>query len=357
MPFLVGLSHRSAPLELREKVAIGAARLPEALTQVREAANLEEVVLLSTCNRTEIYGRSNDDRSALAAVASALERWSGTASLGEHLYHRENGETVAHLFRVAAGLDSMVQGENEILGQVKEAYLTAQRHGHTGKLFNVLFQRGLFVGKKVRSETGVSIGSGSVASVAVGMAERIFGDLCDRTVMILGAGEMAEQAAKHLLSQKIRSLIVSNRTYDRAVELARQYAGTALSFDEGLARMAEADIVICSTAAPHPVIHAEHVRSVMASRRGRSLFFIDIAVPRDVDPTVHDLDNVYLYNLDDLQKIVRENLTRRDAEMRRAEQIVHLETDQFVRWLAAHRSGQRQSLKHGSSLRQNLSTE
>ena len=228
----------------------------------------------------------------------------GQTGLSAHLYYHEGEAAVQHLFSVASGLDSMVQGEHEILAQVKQAYQAAHEGGFTGKLLNVLFQRSLFVGKRVRTETGLGEGAASVGSVAVGMAERIFGSLQDRSVMILGAGQMAEVTAKHLLAQKAKSFLVANRTFERACELAEEFGGTAMHFEEGLRQMAEVDIVICSTAAPHAVITPEHVRDIMAQRRGRSLFLIDIAMPRDVDPAVNDIENVYLYNIDDLQQIV-----------------------------------------------------
>jgi glutamyl-tRNA reductase len=210
----------------------------------------------------------------------------------------------------------------------------------------VLFQRSFFVGKRVRTETGLSAGSSSVGSVAVAMAERIFGNLRERCIMILGAGKMAELTAKHLLSQKVRSILVSNRTLARARELAVQFGGQALSFEEGLSAMEAADIVICSTASPHPVIRLEHVQQLMQRRKGRSLFFIDIAVPRDVDPAVHQVDNVYVYNIDDLQKIVADNLAKRSHEVERAEIIVEEETREFARWLQAQEAGLPLGLRH-----------
>ena len=243
----------------------------------------------------------------------------------------------------------MVQGEHEILAQVKQAYQTAQTHGFTGKLLNVLFQRSLYVGKRVRTETGLGAGAASVGSIAVGMAERIFGDLKDHTVMILGAGKMAEITAKHLLAQKARSLLVANRTFEHACELAKAFGGTAMHFEEGLRQMAEVDIVICSTAAPHAVITPSHVRDIMEARKGRSLFLIDIAMPRDVDPTVNNIENVYLYNIDDLQQIVAENQSRRSKEAQAAGLIVETETQEFSRWMNAQRAGLQTALKHTSA--------
>lgn len=348
MPFVLGLNHRSASIDIREKLAWSPAASVEVLRQLMSTAPANEAVLLSTCNRTEFYVRSPNRHEAKIALVSLLTARAQTEALSGHLYYFESEDAVQHLFRVAAGLDSMVQGENEILGQVKTAYQTAQAEGFTGKYLNVLFQRSLYVGKRVRTETGLSMGASSVGSIAVSMAERIFGDLRERDVLILGAGKMAEITAKHLLSQKARSLIVSNRTFERACELAQQFNGTAMHFVEGLRQMAHVDIVICSTAAPHAIITKDAVREIMAERKGRSLFLIDIAMPRDVDPDVNDIDNVYLYNLDDLQRIVDENKARRSKEVAAATAIVDAETHEFTRWLRAHRAGLHTGLHHNT---------
>lgn len=346
MPLVVGLNHQTAPIDVREKLAIPVPRLSEILHQLKSAAPVSELVLLSTCNRTEVYACSSQRREALDALKRELERHGHLQPSSNHLYVHEGEQAVQHLFRVASGLDSMVKGENEILGQVKQAYLHAQESGFTGKLLNVLFQRSLFVGKRVRTETGLSSGSSSVGSVAVAMAERIFDNLRDRVVMIMGAGKMAELTTKYLLSQKVRSILVSNRSFERAQTLAAQFGGRALTFEQGMTAMEEADIVICSTAAPHPIIHRDQVSEVMRRRNGRLLFFIDIAVPRDVDPAVHDIDNVYLYDIDDLQKIVNENLSKRSSEVMLAERIVGDETHEFTHWLRAHHAGITRGLRH-----------
>jgi len=360
MPFVLGLNHRTAPVSLREKLSIAPHLLSQTLQRLKEESKTEELVCLSTCNRTEIYVQAKNRAFAREALRDALESHAGlpagmladqasTAGLSAHLYFHEGEAAVRHLFSVAAGLDSMVQGEHEILAQVKQAYQAAHEGGFTGKLFNVLFQRSLYVGKRVRTETGLGEGASSVGSVAVGMAERIFGSLKDRSVMILGAGQMAEVTAKHLLAQKAKSFLVANRTFERACELANEFGGTAMHFEEGLRQMTEVDIVICSTSAPHAVITPAHVRDIMAQRRGRSLFLIDIAMPRDVDPSVNNIENVYLYNIDDLQQIVSENQERRSREAALAETIVQEETREFTRWFRAHRAGLHQGLRHNSS--------
>ena len=349
MPFVLGLNYRTAPLDVREKLTIPSHQLPDILQQLKEQAKTDELVCLSTCNRTEVYAQAKNAESAREGLRRVLESQAKIQGLTDHLYYHDSQEAVRHLFAVTSGLDSMVQGEHEILAQVKQAYQTAQSKGFTGKLFNVLFQRSLYVGKRVRTITGLGAGSASVGSVAVGMAERIFGSLSDHTVMILGAGKMAEMTAKHLLSQKARSLLVANRTFEHACELAKAFNGTAMHFDEGLRQMAGVDIVICSTSAPHHVITPQHIREIMAARKGRSLFLIDIAMPRDVDPAVNDIENVYLYNIDDLQQIVNENQSRRSKEAQAAELIVKDETLEFTRWMTAHDAGQQTSLKHKSA--------
>jgi len=349
MPFVLGLSHHTAPLDLREKLAIQPHRLGDMLKQLKEEAKAQELVCLSTCNRTEVYAQTTNRAFAREAIKRLFETQSDRTSLATHLYYHESEEAVRHLFSVAAGLDSMVQGEHEILAQVKQAYLAAHKGGFTGKLLNVLFQRSLYVGKRVRTKTGLGAGAASVGSIAVGMAERIFGNLENRTVMILGAGQMAEVTAKHLLAQKARSLLVANRTFEHACALAKEFGGTAMHFEEGLRQMAGVDIIICSTAAPHTIISPEHIRGIMEKRKGRSLFLIDIAMPRDVDPAVNDIENVYLYNIDDLQQIVNENQARRSKEALLAERIVQDETHEFTRWLRAHREGLQTGLKHANS--------
>lgn len=346
MPFVMGLNHRTAPVALRERFALPLAQVPDALARLKARVPAKEAVLLSTCNRFEIYLQAPNRREAETAVRAHLEEWQGGPLAADHFYCRESEAAVRHLFRVAAGLDSMVAGEHEILGQVKQAYQTAQQAGFTGKLLNVLFQRSLFVGKRVRTETGLALGSASVASVAVTLAERIFGSLIGRRVLVLGAGAMAELAVKHLQSQKVQSVAVANRTFENAVELARRCGGSALTWEEGLRQLALADIVIGSVGAPEPVLGLEHLRQALAERRGRSLFLIDIAVPRCIDPAVNSLDNLYLFNLDDLQKVVEENQARRVEEIAKAEQMIETQTHEFTRWLAAHRAGLNLGLKH-----------
>jgi len=346
MPLVLGLNHHTASLDLRERLSISPEKLPSFLTDLKASSSLDEIVALSTCNRTEFYAHSPDPAAARASLSREVTRLAGVSFDESSLYCHVENDCVRHLFRVASGLDSMVRGEHEILGQVKQAYTAAQAGGFTGKWLNVLFQRSLFVGKRVRSQTGVSQGAGSVGSVAVSITERIFGDFEGRTVMILGAGAVAEETARCLQARRVRSIIVANRTFDRACILAKEFGGTAMHFEEGLHQLAHCDIVISSTGAPHVVLTRDRVEAVIEERRGRPLFLIDLAVPRDVEPGVQGIDNVYLFNLDDLQRIVSEDQARRRVEIERAETLVEVESQNFVRWLAAQKAGLLSGLKH-----------
>jgi glutamyl-tRNA reductase len=345
---VIGLNHRTAPIDVRERIAFAHARLPEMLGRMRILFPAAEFVLLSTCNRTEVYLNAPDPHAAEQTLTTFLRDRLEKLPVQTHLYCRENLHAAHHLFRVASGLDSMVIGEHEILGQVKKAYLTAHAEGYTGKMLNVLFQRSLHVGKLVRSETGLSLGSSSVGSIAVAMAEKIFRDLHASRVMIIGAGKIAEMTAKHLLAQKVSSVLVANRTYERACDLAAEFGGKAIPFDEILNQMNTVDIVICSTTAPHYIIQPDQVQEIMLRRENRSLFFIDIAVPRNVHPEVQKIHNAFLYNVDDLQGIVNESLSRRAKEVSAAEKIIEEETLEFGRWLDAVNSGQEHAMKHYS---------
>ena len=351
MPLIAaGLNHHSAPIEVRERLAIPSCRLGETLRCLQDRTGIDEIVLLSTCNRFEAY-LSSQDNSRISSALCQLFRPALIPVMPEtHLYQFSDSAAARHLFRVAAGLDSMVLGEHEILGQVKQAYVAAHEAGTTGKLLNVLFQRSLFVGKRIRTETGLARGAGSVAGLAVAMAERILGCLEESRVIILGAGDMAERTARHLLARKVRTFIVSNRTYERACEMAGRFGGRALSFREGLQQMAEADIVVCSTAAPHPIIRPEFVREIMGCRCGRPLMFINIAVPQDMHPKMHGIPNVHVYNIDDLQAIVDQHLADRKKEQRTAEAIVEEQVQEFHEWLESVRKGRERCLRHCSRL-------
>jgi len=332
---VVGLNHRSAPVEVREKLAVGRSCLREVLCEVKEAAGLWECGILSTCNRVEVYGVAGEGEPAGEAVKDFLSRRSGEARslLEPSLYFQKQPESVRHIFRVASGLDAMMVGEKEIVAQVKEAYERAAESGSVGTVLNALFQRALKVSKKVRTETAIDSGAVSVSSAAVELAKKIFGDLSDRAVMIVGAGQTSEQTLKHLADDGVGSVVASNRSFEKAVELARIYGGRAVRLDDCVEELAKVDIVISSTSAPRVILSKEQVRLAMRKRRNRPIFLIDIAVPRDIDAEVNEIDNVYLYNIDDLKEIAEANLRKRGEEMAKCEKIIDREVWSFMRWL------------------------
>lgn len=313
--FCLGVNHKTAPVELRERFAISEHSVPAHLGEICGLDGVEEAVVLSTCNRVEIYGGAGNPAEVLDRLAAYLESHFAVAPGEVEFYRHADVEAALHLFEVASGLDSMVLGETEIFGQVKKAYALAQSTGTTSRRMNKLFQQSFSIGKLVRSGTSIQQGSTSVGSAAVDLAEQIFGRLDGRRVMIVGAGEMSRITAQSLLSRGARSIIVSNRSYDKAQELAEELKGEAVRFDDWETKLGEVDIIISSTAAPHAVIHADSIRRVMERRRGHSLFLIDIAVPRDIEEEVNDIDDVYLYNIDQLQQIASEGRIRRERQI------------------------------------------
>jgi len=343
MPLVVvGASHRTAPIEVRERIAFGRTRIPEALVSLRESAVAAEAVLLSTCNRTEFYLATQDEGSGIAAVRALLERQADLAShhLSGCLYVHRDRDVAAHLFRVTAGLDSMVVGEPQIQGQVREAYQLSRevesRVGPAvGTTMNRLFQSASGVGGRVRSETAIGMGAASISSAAVDLAKKIFGSLRGRRAMVLGAGEMSEVTLECLHAEGMTSTVVANRTFERAREMAARWNGVAIGFDEMEKSLAEVDVVVCSTAAPHPVLTRDRLRRAAPGGLSRPLCIIDIAVPRDVEPAVGDEQNVFLYNIDDLRQIVGVNLDRRMAEVPRAEALITAGVEEFWAWYAA----------------------
>ena len=319
--FVAGLSYKTAPVEVREQVAVHASRLRCYGCQLKIAGNLAEVVLVSTCNRVEIYGvapsvNGNVHRLFRQLVGSEID-------FAPYLYIKEGNAAVRHLFSVASGLDSMVIGETEITGQIKQAYQAAQEAKLTGRILNRLFQTALQTAKEIRTQTGVGRGATSVGSVAVELAEKIFDrDLSDKTVMIIGAGKMGEACVRHLHKKGARSVMVSNRSFDRAETLAAEFGGKAIRFDECLTAMVDADIVVSSTGCPHTILDRDDIAQIIPARRNRPLFLIDIAVPRDIAPEVQQLRNVFLYDVDDLEVIVRENVRHREQELSRCQEII-----------------------------------
>jgi glutamyl-tRNA reductase len=330
----VGISHRTAPVELRESVDFGRGGIEAALSAIATRGVGREVVLLSTCNRSEIYLGAEADAAA-DACARFMSEYHGVshAAIAPHVFVHRGPEVARHLFRVAAGLDSMVVGEPQILGQVKDAYAKASAQKVTGALTNRLFTSAFSVGKRVRSETGLGEGAVSVSYAAISLAKKIFGELKGLDVLILGAGEMAKLTGVHLQAQRVRQLSIASRTLSTAQTLARRLQGRALAWDRLDKALAAADIVIAATGAPEPVLTLARLDDVMRRRRDRPLFVIDIAVPRDVEPAVGNLDQVFLYNIDDLQTIVKENLARRGTELERAEAIVSDEVVRFGAWM------------------------
>jgi glutamyl-tRNA reductase len=318
---VTGLNHQSASISLRERLALRNTELPALTAQLRALSGVNEIVLLNTCNRVEIYAAGTEPQ----AVASFLDHRFALGDDAKRLYQLGEANAVRHLFRVVSGLDSMVLGETEIFGQVKESYAAAQAAGATARTLNKLFQHAFRVGKYVRSHTRIQHGATSVGGAAVELAEKIFGDLRDTTVMILGAGEMSRRTAQSLQSRGAKSVIVANRTYNRAVELASEMGGRAVHYDAWPAEVLKVDIVISSTAAPHHVITSEHLRPVLPKRHGRELFLIDIALPRDIDPLCNEFEGVYLFNLDDLESMAAEARVRREREISRCEAIIEAE--------------------------------
>jgi glutamyl-tRNA reductase len=327
---VVGINHRGASLDIRERIAYRASEISDALAGLSNASGAREAVLLSTCNRTEMYLVEDEHDGAPAAWAALSERLGGEAS--GYGYVRRDKEAAAHLFRVASGLDSMVLGEAQIHGQVRDAW--EQCRVHSGPVLNRLFQTALSVAGRVRNETSVSRGAASVSSAAVQLAKQIFGSLAGKRAMVLGAGEMAELALECLADQGVRTAIVANRTFERATEVAERHGAVAMHYDECWTALATVDVLVCSTAAPHAVVFAEHVRPALGARGDRPLCILDIALPRDVDPPVGDLENVFLYNLDDLQAVVSANLERRRADLPTAEDLIASETRKYWDWVA-----------------------
>lgn len=321
---VLGLSHHSAPVELREQFACPEVEVPGLLGRVRSGGLAEEAVLVSTCNRVELYvatGRPAPEAAA-ALRAFLLGDRGVTRPVGREVYSCAGASAAEHLFRVASGLDSLVLGETEILGQLKQAYDVALRSGNTGRVLNKLFQAAFGAAKKVRSETQIQRGNTSVASVAVDLAEKIFDRLATRQVMVIGAGDTSEKTARALLSRGAHSVIVSNRSWDRAAALAEELGGRAIHFDEWEQEFARLDIIISSTSAPHFILDFARLERLLARRPARPLLLVDLAVPRDIDPEVKRLEQVFLANVDDLQAIADEHVRNRREELVQCETII-----------------------------------
>ena len=332
MIVVVGLNHETAPVAVREALAFPKEGLPEALARVREEAGLGEAVILSTCNRVEVYGRSTD--SSVDAVAAFLARYHARSleDIAPHLYRLEGEAAVRHAFRVAASLDSMVMGEPQILGQVKDAYEAAEKAGSLGSVLNALRNRSVAAAKRARTETAIGRNAVSVSHVAVELARKIFGELRDRSVLLVGAGKMSEVAARQMVRDGARASVLGGRTFEKAEQLAAALGGRAAPLEALRAELARADIVISGTGAPGIVIRREDVEAAQAARRGRPLFLIDIAVPRDVAEDAGKVSGVFLYDLDDIKTVAEANLRERKKEASAAEAILEQEIREFLEW-------------------------
>ncbi|MDA2913647.1 glutamyl-tRNA reductase [Acidobacteriia bacterium AH_259_A11_L15] len=329
---LVGLNHRTAPIEVRERLHFAEKDLPAALHALRERPGVNEALIFSTCNRVEVLARLEDEIKALPLVSDflAATRRVARGSFEPLLYHHSQREAIRHVFRVASSLDSMVVGEPQVLGQVKAAYATARAVGSLGGILDEVLTRSFAVAKKVRAETGIATTAVSVSYAAVELARKIFGDLEGRNVFVIGAGKMSELAARHLLHSGAQAIFVANRTYARAQELAQAWGGKAIQYDDLLKHISQADIILSSTGAPHYIIKKEHGQRFLAERRNRPMFFIDIAVPRDIDPALNELDNIFVYDIDDLEQVIAANRRERAREAVRAEEIIEREVDRFL---------------------------
>ncbi|MDP2168757.1 MAG: glutamyl-tRNA reductase [Thermodesulfovibrionales bacterium] len=334
---IAGLNHRTAEVEVREKLAFDGPKLESGLIGLKGLPGVAEAVVLSTCNRVEIYANVNDPGSAPEEIKGFIAEFHGIAPrlLENALYFHSDKAAVRHIFRVASSLDSMVVGEPQILGQLKDAFEFALKQKTTGVLLNRLMKKAISVAKRVRTETRIAENAVSISFAAVELAKKIFTDITEKSVMLLGAGEMAELAARYLKSSGVREILVANRTFETGCRLAEEFQGRPVRFDEFIREMAHTDIVICSTGAPSYVVTKGQMHSVMKERKQKPVFIIDISVPRNIDPEINEMENVFLYDVDDLQGVVDTNKEERGKEAERAEGIIEEEIETFLRWLSS----------------------
>ena len=335
--FVIELNHKTATVEVREKLAFNGPKLEEGLSSMRSLPGISEAVILSTCNRVEIYTSAKDKKRGPETIKEFLSQFHGLdrAALETSLYVHSGLPAVQHIFRVACSLDSLVLGEPQILGQMKDAFEFALERKATGVLLNKLMKKAISVAKRVRTETKIAENAVSISYAAVELAKKILGELTGKSFMLLGAGEMAELAAKHLVNSGATDVVVANRTFETGCRLAEEFCGRAVKFEEFHDQLGYTDIVICSTGAPHYVLTREEMGKVMKQRRQRPVFIIDISVPRNIDPEINHIDNVYLYSVDDLQEVVDANISERRKEAEKAEEIVQEEIETFSRWQAS----------------------
>ena len=319
---VLGLNHKTAPVEVRERFNLSEDRIKKILSDLRSFDEIIEAVILSTCNRTEIYMVIDNPEKTIPLFKEQLAKIAGESYNPDYFYHLNGTNCVRHLFRVAASLDSLILGEGQILSQIKAAYQLARNNDSTGYMLNQIMNKAIAVGKRVRTETRIAFSSVSVSSAAVDLAIEILGDLTTANILVIGAGHMSELTTRHLLDKGAKTIIVSNRNYDHAKELADKFDGTAIPYRQMFAQAAEADIIISSTGAPHYVLTKENLGPLLPARQGRPLVLIDIAVPRDIDPALMDVEGVTVYNIDDLEGVVDTNKTFRASEAKTAERII-----------------------------------
>lgn len=334
---VIGLNHKTAGIEIREKVAFEEPKLSDAIEILKNSPLIKEHLILSTCNRVEIYTIVKDLDSEIEVIKKFLSDFHKVSRdlLERTLYVYSDRKALKHIFRVASSLDSMIVGEPQILGQLKEAFDFALKRKSTGVFLNKLMKKAISVAKRIRTETKIAESAASISFAAVELAKKIFENLPTKTFILIGAGEMAELAARHLISNGVKNVLVTNRTYERAEELAREFNGKAVEFDKFLQELVHADIVICSTGAPNYIILKEHMHKVMKERKNKPMFIIDISVPRNIDPEINDIDNIYLYDIDDLQGVININIQERGKEAEQAERIVNEEIKAFLKWQAS----------------------
>ncbi len=334
---VIGLNHKTANVETREKLAFTATRLEEGVFGLRKIPEVKEVALLSTCNRVEIYTCVSDTTSAVENIKNFLASFHNMDRIDFEgsLYSHTESDAVRHVLRVASSLDSMVLGEPQILGQLKDVFDFALRKKTTGILLNKLFKKAISTAKRVRTETKIAENAVSISFAAVELAKKIFTDLSGKSFMLLGAGEMAELAARHLVNNGVKEVAVVNRTYERGCEMAAEFNGRAVRFEDFLRELALMDIIICSTGAPSYILFREQMNKVMKERKHRPVFIIDISVPRNIDPEINKLENVYLYDVDDLQEVIDSNILERKKEAEKAEQIINGEVENFIKWMSS----------------------
>ncbi|MGO9378446.1 MAG: glutamyl-tRNA reductase [Dissulfurispiraceae bacterium] len=333
---VIGLNHKTASVEIREKLAFNGPKLEEGLLAIRQLKGVNEAALLSTCNRVEIYASVSDIMETAEAIKDFIARFHniGRPEFEKVLYLHRTSDAIRHIYRVASSLDSMIIGEPQILGQIKDAFEFALSKKTTGVILNRLMKKAISTAKRVRTETRIAQNAVSISFAAVELAKKIFTELSGKSFMLLGAGEMAELSARHLVNNGVTDVRIANRTYDRACELAQDFCGCAVRFEDFVRELVNTDILICSTGAPSYILFKDQMQKVMKERKHRPVFLIDISVPRNIDPEINKIDNVYLYNVDDLQEVIDKNILERKKEAAKAESIIDEEVEKFTNWLA-----------------------